>query len=122
MVIKHQASRACVPLRMLVEICSSWDKTEFSHTPRVIFQTKMSSAKEALACGVCGEMCKRGVSLPCCGAQACRACATKQVIEKIIIGSLLIWLDPKSKNMPKKCEFGSISNKIDKKKRKYNGN
>jgi hypothetical protein len=43
----------------------------------------MSSAKEALACGVCGEMCKRGVSLPCCGAQACRACATKQVNMKI---------------------------------------
>ena len=28
---------------------------------------------------VCKEICKRGVYLPCCGTQACRACATKQV-------------------------------------------
>jgi hypothetical protein len=71
----------------------------------------MSSAKEALACGVCGEMCKRGVSLPCCGAQACRACATKQVIEKITNSPFRILIDLARswiQKHDKKCEFGLI--------------
>lgn len=37
---------------------------------------------EILKCPVCEEVCKRGVTLPCCGAWACRGCAVKQVAVK----------------------------------------
>jgi len=33
----------------------------------------------ALKCRVCSNMCVRGVSLPCCGTQACRNCAALKV-------------------------------------------
>jgi len=32
-----------------------------------------------LKCGICSEICKRGVKVSCCGAVGCRACATKTV-------------------------------------------
>jgi len=36
--------------------------------------------KDLVSCQICKEICKRGVSVKCCGARACRACATKKVI------------------------------------------
>ena len=33
----------------------------------------------SIRCRLCGEVCKRGVSLPCCSTIACRACATKSI-------------------------------------------
>jgi len=32
-----------------------------------------------LKCNLCGEICKRGVTLPCCAVAACRACAVKKL-------------------------------------------
>lgn len=37
---------------------------------------------EILKCPVCEEICKRGVTLPCCGAAACRGCAVKKLAVK----------------------------------------
>jgi len=34
---------------------------------------------EALKCGICAQLCKRGVKLACCGAVGCRSCATKTI-------------------------------------------
>ena len=34
---------------------------------------------ESIQCRLCLEVCKRGVSLPCCSTIACRACATKRI-------------------------------------------
>jgi len=34
---------------------------------------------ESIKCKLCGEVCKRGVSLGCCGTIACRSCATKSI-------------------------------------------
>merc|ERR1719319_928328 len=33
----------------------------------------------SLLCGLCKEICKRGVKLDCCEARACRACAIKEI-------------------------------------------
>jgi len=33
----------------------------------------------ALQCGICSQLCKRGVKLACCGAVGCRSCATKTI-------------------------------------------
>jgi len=35
--------------------------------------------KYLISCEICKEICKRGVSVKCCGTKACRACATKKV-------------------------------------------
>ena len=32
-----------------------------------------------ISCELCGNICGRGVCLPCCSVQACRGCATKKV-------------------------------------------
>jgi len=41
---------------------------------------KMSEKEKMLiSCQICKDVCKRGVSVKCCGTRACRACATKQV-------------------------------------------
>jgi len=37
------------------------------------------SEKWLLSCQICNDLCKRAVSVKCCGARACRACATKKV-------------------------------------------
>jgi len=37
---------------------------------------------DILKCPVCEEICKRGVTLPCCGAAACRGCAVKKLAVK----------------------------------------
>jgi len=34
-----------------------------------------------LLCDICGEMCQRGVLMPCCGVQACRYCAIKKITD-----------------------------------------
>jgi len=44
-----------------------------------IIMDDSSQSKDALSCKVCSKMCVRGVSLPCCGTQACRNCATVKV-------------------------------------------
>ena len=36
--------------------------------------------KKLVSCEICGQLCSRGVVLPCCQAQACRRCATNKVI------------------------------------------
>jgi len=33
----------------------------------------------SLQCGICSQLCKRGVKLACCGAVGCRSCATKTI-------------------------------------------
>jgi len=37
----------------------------------------MEIDEEGVLCGMCGEVCKRGVRLGCCSSIGCRACATK---------------------------------------------
>jgi len=44
--------------------------------------------KSLISCQICKDVCKRGVSVKCCGAIACRACATKKVTS-----SRLCWND-----------------------------
>jgi len=39
----------------------------------------MAEVPSSLACGICTQLCKRGAKLLCCGAIACRACATKTI-------------------------------------------
>lgn len=39
----------------------------------------MAEVPKSLACGICTQLCKRGAKLLCCGAIACRACATKTI-------------------------------------------
>ena len=39
-----------------------------------------------LKCNLCGEICKRGVTLPCCAVAACRACAVKKLTGRVSIG------------------------------------
>merc|ERR1711874_807506 len=39
----------------------------------------MGKTGEVLKCMVCEEVCKRGVTLPCCGSAACRGCAVKKI-------------------------------------------
>ena len=33
----------------------------------------------SIKCRLCGEVCRRGVSLPCCQTISCRSCATKSL-------------------------------------------
>ena len=32
-----------------------------------------------LSCEICGDICKRGITVPCCSAQACGGCAILKV-------------------------------------------
>ena len=44
------------------------------------FRCKMTgNIPESIKCKLCGEVCKRGVSLGCCDTIACRSCATKSI-------------------------------------------
>ena len=57
---------------------------------------------------VCSEVCGRGVSTPCCGAQACRACATKKVIYVLEKGHLFANNIPSSRSLF--MDLGVINN------------
>jgi len=38
---------------------------------------------QSLLCSICCELCKRGVSMPCCDAKACRYCAVKNLTDYV---------------------------------------
>ena len=42
------------------------------------WEEKMKTG-EVLKCVICAEVCKRGITLPCCGSAACRGCAVKKI-------------------------------------------
>eukprot|EP00088_Acartia_fossae_P000087 TRINITY_DN10028_c0_g1_i2.p1 TRINITY_DN10028_c0_g1~~TRINITY_DN10028_c0_g1_i2.p1 ORF type:complete len:180 (-),score=18.40 TRINITY_DN10028_c0_g1_i2:292-831(-) len=37
--------------------------------------------EKMLSCTICGEICSRGITMPCCKTSACRKCATQQVLQ-----------------------------------------
>jgi len=62
-------------------------KVDKHHKDNKAFMEGLSTG-ELLKCVVCQEICKRGVTMPCCGVAACRGCATKK-----ITGSRGCWME-----------------------------